>query len=132
MRGLLLAALVEAGIITWRDLSKQKVLPLPSDYVAVAIVYGGLAMLPESASGFAATVGWGLVLATWLNLPFTNLIYPGNAPQTGSVAPSGAQGAPTGVNNAVLQAGAQPGGLVVTQGPLGPQFGTPATPVKAQ
>lgn len=84
MRSLLLAALVEAGIITWRDLSKQKVLPLPSDYVAVAVFYGGLSLLPESAAGFTSLVGWGIVLATWLNLPFTNLIYPGQ----GQVGPA--------------------------------------------
>ena len=41
---------------------------LPSDYVSVAIVYGGLALFPDSASGFASLVGWGFVLATFLNL----------------------------------------------------------------
>lgn len=81
MRGLLLAALTEAAIITWRDLSKQKVLPLPSDYVSVAILYGGLGLLPESAAGTASLIGWGIVVATFLNLPGTSLIYPGQSVQ---------------------------------------------------
>jgi hypothetical protein len=68
VRGLLAAALVEAGIVTYRDLSANKVLPPPSDYVAVAIVFGGLSLFPESASGFTSLFGWGIVLATWLNL----------------------------------------------------------------
>jgi hypothetical protein len=68
VRGLLAAALVEAGIVTYRDLSATKVLPPPSDYVAVAIVYGGLSLFPDSGARFAAVVGWGIVLATFLNL----------------------------------------------------------------
>lgn len=68
MRGLLAAALVEAAIVTYRDLSAQKVLPPPSDYVAVAIIYGGLSLFPESGAGFASVVGWGFVVATFLNL----------------------------------------------------------------
>lgn len=124
MRGLLLAALVEASIITWRDLSKQKVLPLPSDYVAVAILYGGLGLLPTEASGVASLIGWGVVVATFLNLPGTQLIYPGVAGQTGGGLGGGA--APS---NATAQVG---GGLTTTLGASGPQFGTPANPVKAQ
>lgn len=88
MRGLLLAALVETGLITWRDLSKEAMLPLPSDYVAVAIFFGGLSLFPESASGFTSTLGWGMVLATFLGLfdptnP-TKLVFPGQAQQAQS------------------------------------------------
>ena len=85
MRGLLLAAFVEAGIITWRDLSKDKVLPLPSDYVAVAIYFGMLGLLPSSASTVAGALGWGMVVATFLNLfdptKPTALIFPGQSGQ---------------------------------------------------
>jgi len=66
--GLLTAALAEVAIVTYRDLSQNKVLPPPSDYVAVAIIFGGLGLLPESGASFASLVGWGLVLATFLNL----------------------------------------------------------------
>lgn len=96
MRGLLLAALVEAGLITWRDLSKDKIVPLPSDYVAVVIFYGGLSLLPESASGFAGVLGWGMVLATFLGYfdpahP-TKLIFPGGASSAQTPAASVTQG----------------------------------------
>ena len=67
MRGLLAAALVEAGLVTWRDLKVSKLPPPPSDYVAVAIVYGGLSLLPDSASSVASLFGWGLILATLMN-----------------------------------------------------------------
>jgi hypothetical protein len=66
-RGLFGAALVETALVTWRDVAKEKVPPPPSDYVAVAIIYGLLALLPDSGQGFANVVGWGLVVATLLN-----------------------------------------------------------------
>jgi len=124
MRGLLLAALVEASLITWRDLSKQKVMPLPSDYVAVAILYGGLGLLPAQASGAASLIGWGIVVATFLNLPGSQLVYPGTNAQTGGGLGGGAASS----NTTIAQPG---GGLTGTQGPLGPQYGTPSGPVKA-
>lgn len=67
-RGLFAAALVESAIVTWRDLSQTKVPPPPSDFVAVVIIYGGLSLVPDSGSGFASLVGWGFVVATFLNL----------------------------------------------------------------
>lgn len=70
MTGLLSAWLVEAGIVTWRSFQRDGRAPLPSDFVAVFIVYGSLGMLAQvpNASGVAAATGWGLVLATALNL----------------------------------------------------------------
>lgn len=135
MRGLLLAALVEAGIITWRDLSSLNMLPLPSDYVAVAIFYGGLAFFPESASGFVNVLGWGIVIATAFNLwnptnP-TKLIYPGastqveattlsgytsntstgSAPYTGAMVTSTANGQPVQLGQGTSVAGGGTGAL---------------------
>ena len=66
-RGLFAAALVESAIVTWRDISQTKVPPPPSDFVAVAIIYGGLSLLPASGEKFAILVGWGFVVATFLN-----------------------------------------------------------------
>lgn len=66
--GLFAAALVESAIVTWRDISETKVPPPPSDYVAVAIIYGGLSLFPDSAGSFPSLVGWGFVVATFLNL----------------------------------------------------------------
>lgn len=72
---LLYPALVETALITYRDVksgtNKDNPIahfPLPSQYVSVLLVYGGLALLPESASRLAALVGWGFVVATALNL----------------------------------------------------------------
>lgn len=67
-RGLFAAALVESAIVTWRDISQTKVPPPPSDFVAVAIIYGGLSLFPESAGNFPSLVGWGFVAATFLKL----------------------------------------------------------------
>ena len=90
MRGLLTAALAESVLVSWRDLHQERIPPLPSDYVAVAILYGGLALFPESASTFTSLVGWGFVLATFLNLwnpasPLT--LAPKNQDLTRSQAP---------------------------------------------
>jgi hypothetical protein len=67
-RGLFAAALVESAIITWRDISQTKVPPPPSDFVAVAIIYGGLSLFPDTAGNFPSLVGWGFVVATFLKL----------------------------------------------------------------
>lgn len=67
-KGLFAAALVESALITWRDISTTKVPPPPSDYVAVAIIFGGLALFPDTSGNFPSLVGWGFVVATFLNL----------------------------------------------------------------
>lgn len=74
--GAMLAAFVaEIGIITWRDISGSTDhtvagLPLPADYLAVIVVFGGLSLVPSSsnASKTATYIAWGLVVATALNL----------------------------------------------------------------
>jgi hypothetical protein len=98
VRGLLLAALTEAALISWRDLSKDKVLPMPSDYASVALFYGGLGLLPAQAEGFASLVGWGIVVATFLGLwdptAPTKLVFPGGTQVTGGVPGVGSNVAP--------------------------------------
>lgn len=85
VRGLMGAALVETALITWRDVAQQKVPPPPSDYVAVAIIFGGLGLLPESGQTFANLVGWGLVVATLLNFwTPANPLSVGQKPSTAS------------------------------------------------
>lgn len=132
MRGLLLAALTEAAIITWRDLSSAKVPPMPSDYAAVAIFYGGLGLLPAGAEGFASLVGWGMVLATFLNLwdpahP-TKLAFPGGPQVSGGMATASSAG---------IGGAAPVGGNPTGPGGANPTFSTPNPlggfyPVKAQ
>jgi hypothetical protein len=97
--GLVTAWLCEVVVITYRDTKKgsnmgtaQVSLPLPSAYASSFLIFGGLGLLPASASTFASLVGWGIVLATALNLW---------APLTpGQKAPTIAQsGAPTAAGN---------------------------------
>lgn len=76
MNGVFLAWLVEAGIVTYRDLTSKKStntiagLPLPADYLATFIVFGSLSLLAqaESARTFASVTAWGFVGSTLLNL----------------------------------------------------------------
>ncbi len=77
MSGLLGAFIVEVALVTYRSVSQGGVkvpktapipAPLPSLYTSAIIVYGGLAVLPNSLAPIPALVGWGFVLATFLNL----------------------------------------------------------------
>lgn len=99
MRGLLAAALAETALVTWRDLKVDKMPPPPSDYVSVAVIYGGLALFPEGASQVTSLFGWGLVLATFLN--FWNPAAPWNLVKSGTVAPGSAPAASLGNTSAV-------------------------------
>lgn len=132
MRGLLLAAMTEAAIITWRDLSSEKVLPMPSDYAAVAIFYGGLGLLPTQAEGLASLVGWGIVLATFLNLwnpanP-TKLVFPGGPQATGGGAGASSTGTAPAATAAASASVPNPAAQTFsTPNPLGGSY-----PVKAQ
>jgi hypothetical protein len=73
MSPLLFAWLAEVGIITWRDLgAKRSVLglPPPGDYLATFIIFGSLIAIGSTKNGqtFANVAGWGLVIATALNV----------------------------------------------------------------
>ena len=73
---LMSAAVAEVALVTYRAAAQKKTeirrpianLPLPSEYASVIIVFGALNFLPDSAGNLPALVGWGLVLATALNL----------------------------------------------------------------
>jgi len=75
--GLLGAFFVEVALVTYRSVTQGGVkvpktapipAPLPSLYTSAIIVYGGLALLPKSLAPVPALVGWGFVVATFLNL----------------------------------------------------------------
>lgn len=81
MTGLFAAFLVEVGLITYREVTQGGIVvkkgkqstaplpaPLPSLYTSAILVYGGLGLLPGSLAPLPALVGWGFVVATWLNL----------------------------------------------------------------
>jgi len=98
--GLFAAWLVEVGIITWRDLSGKapnhtvEGLPLPADYLATFIVFGGLGLVGKdnpAAHRTAALVGWAYVIATYLNVAPT-ILNPTStkAVSTTTSAPAGA------------------------------------------
>lgn len=68
--------LTEVVVVTYREVRQPNPapgiphLPMPSLYISTIIIYGGLGLLAESAtfSGPAALIGWGVVVATLLNL----------------------------------------------------------------
>ena len=67
--------IAETLAITYRDVRNGSNvanpiphLPLPSQYVSVAIIYGGLSLFPDSAQQLATVMAWGFVVATLLNL----------------------------------------------------------------
>lgn len=68
MNPALAAWAVEVGIISVRDLSQNKRLPLPSEFLSTFIVFGTLAALAGTGTGRkpASAVAWGLVVATFL------------------------------------------------------------------
>lgn len=73
MSGVLLAWLIEAGIITWRDITKKRTvggLPVPGDYLATFVVFGTLAAIAQTQNGqrFAVVTAWGFVVATALDV----------------------------------------------------------------
>ncbi len=75
MGSLLTAWLVEIGLITYRGAKQGRYvnnpishLALPSEYTATFVVYGGLALVPGAGKPVAAAFGWGIVVATLLNL----------------------------------------------------------------
>lgn len=66
--GVLSAAMVETAVIAFRDVKNEHLLPVPGELAAVAIIFGLLALFPDSAKPFPAVVAWGFVVATFLNL----------------------------------------------------------------
>jgi hypothetical protein len=72
---LLAAWLAEVVLIAYRSARSNGAenlpighLALPSTYASTMIVYGALAFVPPAGAKLANTIGWGLVLATFLNL----------------------------------------------------------------
>ena len=101
--GVLLAWMVEVGLITWRDLSGKTPnhtiagLPLPADYVATFLVFGTLGLVPKDkggASRAAALAAWAYVIATYMNaLPQT--LNPSGTPKaTGATSSKAATTSP--------------------------------------
>lgn len=97
MTGLLAAWGVEAGIVTYRSFRTQQRPPLPSDFVATFILFGTLGLVAESPTlaPAATLVGWGVVLATVLNLgPFEAGAIAGGQSLSSTNSPSSPTSAP--------------------------------------
>ena len=69
------AWLAEVVLITYRSARQGGAkdnpiahVPLPSEYVASFIIYGGLSFIPGRGAPVATAFGWGVVVATLLNL----------------------------------------------------------------
>lgn len=81
----LLPALVEVGLVTARSVKQRDRVPLPSEFVAVFVVFGGCAIAASWDRRLGAALGWGIVAATFLNvMPFISSGRsggnPGNSP----------------------------------------------------
>ena len=79
MSSLTLAWIAEIIAISYRSAKRASVgknpivsplapLPLPSEYVATFIIYGALSFVPGRGQQAAGLFGWGIVIATVLNL----------------------------------------------------------------
>jgi hypothetical protein len=79
MTSVTLAWLAELVVITYRSAKQEGVgklgitrpiphLPMPSEYAATFVVYGALSLIPGQGEQVAGYIGWGIVLATVLNL----------------------------------------------------------------
>ena len=71
--GITTAWIAEMILITYRNQKSGAPdnvagFPLPADYLASFAIFGVLAALPDSASKLSGAVGWGYVVATFLNL----------------------------------------------------------------
>lgn len=97
---------VEVGIITLRDLTGPRRLPLPSEILATFIVFGGLSVIGGSPSGRrpAAAIGWGLVVATLLASkvdflkPIGDFLGGSSGSSAASSSPGGGATSPAAVN----------------------------------
>lgn len=79
MNGLLSSWLVELGLVTWRAFNGGNNRahgprpPLPSEVAAVMLVFGALGLVPGEGQRVAGMVGWGLVVATFLNFDWQDV-----------------------------------------------------------
>lgn len=76
MGGIISAFMAEVILITYRGAKAGKLtkdlpvghLPVPADYVGAMLIFGLLSALPGNLKTAAGYAGWGLVVATALNV----------------------------------------------------------------
>ena len=60
--------LAELVLISWRTFRQQSRPPLPSELLASFIIFGTAGVVTQKAPQVGAVFGWGIVVATALNL----------------------------------------------------------------
>jgi hypothetical protein len=68
MKSLILAWLVGEGLMTYKDVKRNKRPPLPAELLATSGLFVVLGILGESAPKLAATLAWGFDAAAFLTL----------------------------------------------------------------
>lgn len=68
MKSIILAWLVGEGLMTYKDVKKNKRPPLPAELLATSGLFVLLALLAEPAPKLAATLAWGFDAAAFLTL----------------------------------------------------------------
>lgn len=104
MTGLLSAWIAELVLIAYRG-SKTNAnvdrpisgLALPSEYASTFVIFGALAFVPGQGQRVAGAIGWGLVVATFLNLWTPGAVVNGKQ-QPPTVATAGTGPGTSGVN----------------------------------
>jgi hypothetical protein len=86
---LLLPWLTELGLITYRDFSAHKRPPLPSEVLSTFVVFGMFTLVSAADKRLAMALGWGVVVATVLN------VFPGAKKPTPAAAATGPAPGPT-------------------------------------
>jgi hypothetical protein len=68
VKGLIVAWLVGEGLMTYKDVKRNKRPPLPAELLATSGLFVVLGILGESAPKLATTLAWGFDMAAFLSL----------------------------------------------------------------
>jgi hypothetical protein len=68
MDSLTLPWMVEIGLISYRDYQANKRPPLPSEVLSTFVIFGFFTIISVAEPKLGAALGWGIVIATALNV----------------------------------------------------------------